>query len=141
MQPIYNLERFLSAQESVYEIAYKELQNGKKQTHWMWFMFPQLAGLGRSEMARYYALKNTDEAKAYLQHEVLRIRLELCVHIVLSCNTSNPVRIFGEEDALKFHSCLTLFALVAPENELFRVALDKFFQGIMDYETENIIGK
>ena len=107
MQPTYNLERFLSAQEFVYDTAILELKNGRKQTHWIWFVFPQVAGLGRSEMARYYALKNTDEAKAYLQHEILGSRLEQCIQAVLSCHTSNPVCILGEVDAVKFHSSLS----------------------------------
>jgi uncharacterized protein (DUF1810 family) len=138
MQPIYNLERFLSAQESVYDTALLELKNGRKQTHWVWFVFPQVAGLGRSEMARYYAIKDINEAKAYLDHPVLRNRFEECLNAVLSCKTSNPVRIFGEIDALKFHSSLTLFLRVAPDNELILAALAKFY-GSTNFATDNIL--
>jgi uncharacterized protein (DUF1810 family) len=105
----------------------------------MWFVFPQLAGLGRSEMARFYAIASTNEAKAYMQHAVLHSRFEECLRAVLGCYVSNPVRIFGELDAQKFHSSLTLFAYIEPENELIRKALDMFYQGIMDYATERII--
>lgn len=135
MDQDFNLTRFVDAQTPVLATVLQELKQGRKQTHWMWFVFPQLSGLGRSEMARYYALKNTDEAKAYLQHEVLKDRLEECVETVLRSGENNPVRIFGEVDALKFHSSLTLFALIATENELFRAALDRFYQGRRDSET------
>jgi len=137
----FNLSRFVEAQNPVLETVLQELKQGHKQSHWMWFVFPQLAGLGRSEIAQYYAIANSHEAKAYLEHNKLRSRLEECIEAVLSCGESNPVRIFGGVDAMKFQSCLTLFALVAPENELFRKALDKFYQGIMDYETERLFGE
>lgn len=135
----FNLSRFVKAQTPVMEAVLQELKHGSKQSHWMWFVFPQLAGLGRSEIARYYAIVNSDEAKAYLEHEVLRSRLEECIEAVLSCGESNPVRIFGGVDAMKFQSSLTLFALVAPENELFRKALERFYNGVMDYETERLL--
>ena len=140
MNSDFNLSRFVKAQTPVMEAVLQELKQGHKQTHWMWFVFPQLAGLGRSETARYYAIADVNEARAYIQHEVLRARLEECVEAVLGCGVNNPVRIFGNVDALKFHSCLTLFVFIESENMLFRKALDKFYQGIMDYETENIIG-
>lgn len=135
----FNLSRFVEAQNPVLDSVLQELKQGCKQTHWMWFVFPQLTGLGRSEIARYYAITNGDEAKAYLEHNVLRSRFEECIEAVLSCGESNPVRIFGGVDAMKFQSSLTLFALVAPQNELFLKALDKFYQGIMDYETERLL--
>ena len=141
MNTTYNLERFLSAQEQVYTTALKELQNGRKETHWMWYIFPQIAGLGRSEISKYYALKNINEAKAYLEHSVLRTRLDECLNTLLRCKSNNPVRIFGETDSLKFHSSLTLFILADPENELFNETLGKYFQEITDFETENIIAK
>ncbi len=135
----FNLSRFVEAQNAVLDTVLQELKQGSKQTHWMWFVFPQLAGLGRSEIARFYAIANRDEAKAYLEHNVLKGRLEECMEAVLSCGESNPVRIFGGVDALKFHSCLTLFALAAPENDLFRKALERFYNGEMDVVTERLL--
>ena len=138
MPPTYNLERFLTAQESIYETALREIQNGRKESHWMWYIFPQIAGLGRSEISKYYAIKDINEAKAYLDHSVLRKRFDECLNAVLSCNTSNPVRIFGEIDSLKFHSSLTLFLRANPDNELVLDALAKFY-GSTDFATENIL--
>ena len=138
MHPTHNINRFLSAQESIYETALKELQKGRKESHWMWYIFPQIAGLGRSEISKYYAIKDINEAKAYLDHSVLRKRFDECLNAVLSCNTSNPVRIFGEIDSLKFHSSLTLFLRANPDNELVLDALAKFY-GITDFATENIL--
>jgi len=139
MQSNYNLSRFIDAQNPIYDIVLKELKQGSKQTHWMWFVFPQLAGLGRSETARYYALANKDEAKAYLENEVLKARLTECTEAVISCGVRNPVRIFGGVDAMKFQSCLTLFAWVEPENPLFRQALERFYQGVLDSKTEKLL--
>ena len=137
----YQLFRFTEAQASVYKTALMELQNGNKQSHWMWFIFPQLKELGFSSTAKFYGIKGFAEAKAYLQHPLLRERLEECVKAVLNCKAKNPVEIFGYPDHLKFHSSLTLFALAEPENILFKQALEKFYQGITDFETENIIAK
>lgn len=141
MTSTFHLSRFVDAQTPVMTTVLKELKQGRKQTHWMWFVFPQIAGLGSSETARYYAIANMNEAKAYLEHEVLRSRLEECIEAVLSCGESNPVRIFGGVDVLKFHSSLTLFAMIEPGNELFRKALEQFYKGVMDYETERLIGE
>ena len=138
MNPTYNLERFLTAQESVYDTALNELRNGKKLSHWMWFIFPQIAGLGQSEISKYYAIKDINEARAYLNHSVLGKRFEECLNAVLSCKTGNPVRIFGDIDALKFHSCLTLFLNANPENQLIQDALSKFY-GTTDFATDNIL--
>lgn len=138
MHPTYNLERFLSAQKSVYDTALNELRNGRKESHWMWYIFPQIIGLGQSEISKYYAIKDINEAKAYIDDPVLRNRFEECLNAVLSCKTSNPVRIFGEIDALKFHSSLTLFLRAVPENELILAALSKFY-GATDFETDNIL--
>jgi len=104
----------------------------------MWYIFAQIAGLGRSEISKYYAIKDINEAKAYLDHSVLGKRFEECLNALLSCKTSNPVRIFGEIDSLKFHSSLTLFLRAAPDNELFLAALAKFY-GSTDFATENIL--
>ena len=134
----YNLDRFLTAQKSIYDIALKELQNGMKQTHWMWFIFPQIAGLGRSEISKFYAIKDINEAKAFLNHPVLKKRFDECLNAVISCKTTNPVRIFGEIDSLKFHSSLTLFSRANPDIELVQTALAKFY-GCTDFATENIL--
>lgn len=136
MHPTYNLERFLSAQETVYDIALNELKNGRKESHCMWYIFPQIAGLGQSEISKYYAIKDIYEAKAYLDHSVLNMRFEECLNAVLNCKTNNPVRIFGEIDSLKFHSSLTLFSKAAPDNVLIKTALSKFY-GSTDFETDN----
>lgn len=138
---MYNLDRFLSAQESMYSIALSELQNGKKESHWIWFIFPQLKDLGFSTTSKFYGIDGINEAYAYLEHPVLRERLEKCVQAVLNCKKKNPVEIFGSPDYLKFHSSLTLFVLAEPENVLFKSALDKFYRGAGDYETEEIISK
>jgi uncharacterized protein (DUF1810 family) len=127
------------AQESIYDTALNELKNGRKQTHWMWFIFPQLKELGFSSTAKFYGITGIAEAKAYLQHPVLGKRLEECVRAVLNCKTNNPVLIFGHPDYLKFHSSLTLFLLAEPENNLFKEAIVKYYQGITDFETENLI--
>lgn len=134
----FNLDRFINAQTPVLPTVLQELRQGRKLTHWMWFVFSQIAELGRSEISRYYAIKDLDEAKAYMLNSTLKARLEECISAVLSCNVNNPVRIFGEVDAQKFHSSLTLFAMVEPENELLRAALAQFF-GTTNFETEQII--
>lgn len=141
MHSNFNLSRFVDAQTPVMSTVLHELKQGHKQTHWMWFVFPQLAGLGRSEIAQYYAIVNIDEAKAYLEHNVLRSRMEEFIEAVLSCGEDNPARIFGGVDAMKFQSCLTLFASVVPHNELFRKALERFYNGVMDYKTERLLGE
>ncbi len=141
MNQTYNLDRFISAQETIYASALNELRNGKKQTHWMWFIFPQLKGLGFSTTAKFYGINDLTEVLAYLQHPVLRERLEECIQAVINSKAKNPIAIFGHPDHLKFHSSLTLFYLAEPENKLFKEALEKYYQGITDFETENIISK
>lgn len=141
MNLTYNLERFLTAQESIYDAALRELQNGKKESHWMWYIFPQLKELGFTSTAKFYGITGITEAIAYLLHPLLRQRLEECVLAVLNCKARNPIEIFGHPDHMKFHSSLTLFFLAEPENKLFKEALEKYYQGITDFETENIIAK
>jgi uncharacterized protein (DUF1810 family) len=136
---VFNPERFVEAQEKLYETVLNELQNGKKETHWIWYIFPQLTALGRSSTAKFYGIGGKVEAFAYLQHPILRERLETCVKAVLNCNAMDPVEIFGTVDALKFRSCLTLFSIVEPENSLFKTALDTFFNGTPDIETVDFI--
>ena len=139
METTYPLDRFVAAQEHVYNIALRELEHGRKETHWMWFIFPQLKELGNSTNAKFFGISGLGEARAYLQHPLLRQRLEDCFRAVLKSKVKNPVDIFGMTDYLKFHSCLTLFILAEPENELLKEVLTTYYRGITDFETENII--
>jgi uncharacterized protein (DUF1810 family) len=127
-----NLERFVQAQAPVYARALAELKAGKKQSHWMWFIFPQIAGLGHSAMAQRYAIESLDEARTYLAHPLLGARLRECCQAVMDVEGKSAHAIFGTPDDLKFRSCLTLFAQAAPDEKLFRAALDKYFDGHED---------
>jgi uncharacterized protein (DUF1810 family) len=135
MDTDYDLQRFVDAQRDVYATALKELRAGRKQSHWMWFIFPQVAGLGSSEMARRYAIASTDEAAAYLAHPVLGKRLRECASAVAGHSSRAIDEIFGHPDDLKFHSCMTLFADVAPDEAIFQTCLDQFFDGVADSAT------
>lgn len=135
MDTDFDLERFVAAQQGAYESALAELQAGRKRTHWMWFIFPQIAGLGSSEMAQAYAIRNGDEAAAYLAHPVLGPRLRACAAAVASHGGEPVDAIFGYPDDLKFHSCMTLFADVAPDEAVFQDCLDRFFDGAPDQAT------
>jgi uncharacterized protein (DUF1810 family) len=127
-----NLDRFVEAQAPVYDRALTELKAGRKQSHWMWFVFPQIAGLGHSPMAQHYAIQNLAEARAYLAHPLLGARLRECCAAVMTVTGKTAHEIFGSPDDLKFCSCLTLFADAAPDESIFRAALDKFFDGDTD---------
>lgn len=129
-----DLGRFLEAQEDTYDAALAELKAGRKRTHWMWFIFPQLLGLGRSELAQFYAIGGLPEARAYLAHPVLGLRLIACVEAMAAHEGVSAESILGEIDALKFRSCLTLFAQAAP-SPVFDGALGKFFGGERDPQT------
>jgi uncharacterized protein (DUF1810 family) len=131
----YDLQRFVDAQEGVYATALAELRAGHKRSHWMWFIFPQIAGLGHSEMARRYAIRSGDEAAAYLAHPVLGPRLRECASSVAMIDARSVNEIFGHPDDLKFHSSMTLFADVAPDEAVFQTCLDRFFDGIPDAAT------
>ena len=130
-----DIERFVDAQHSVYETVRAELRAGRKSTHWMWFVFPQLRGLGRSATAAYYGLASERNAVAYLAHPVLGARLRECVGIVLGVQGRSAHEIFGSPDDLKFRSSLTLFAAAAPGEPLFQQALDRYFGGAGDPDT------
>ena len=125
----YNLQRFVDAQKSVYDRVLHELRAGAKESHWMWFVFPQIAGLGRSLTAVLYAMSSLDEAKAYLAHPVLGPRLRECSKLLLETQGRTARQIFGAVDALKFRSSMTLFMRAAPEEPLFAECLRKFFAG------------
>lgn len=132
MHDFYNLQRFVDAQAPVFEQALAELRAGRKRSHWMWFVFPQIKGLGRSDMAQRYAISGLEEARAYLQHPLLGPRLEQCAQAIAPQVERSAQQIFGSPDDLKLHSSMTLFAAVAPENEVFAEVLDTFFDGTPD---------
>jgi uncharacterized protein (DUF1810 family) len=128
----YELERFVTAQEPVIDRVRAELRAGRKQSHWMWFVFPQIAGLGRTAMAQLFAIGSLDEARAYLAHPVLGPRLRECTRLVLDVGNGSLDEIFGTPDDLKFRSCMTLFACAAEDNQLFLDALDAHCDGLFD---------
>ena len=128
----FDLARFISAQDAVYDRVIAELQRGRKTGHWMWFIFPQIEGLGSSAISRQYAISGWEEAKAYLQHPVLGPRLRECTQLALAIEGSPIEEIFDYPDDLKFRSSMTLFARVADENEIFVAALEKYFDGEQD---------
>jgi uncharacterized protein (DUF1810 family) len=135
MENDFDLERFVQAQDPVYKTVVAELRDGRKRTHWMWFIFPQIAGLGSSEMARKYAIRSADEAAAYLAHPVLGPRLRECAGLVEAIDDKPIEEIFEAPDDRKFHSSMTLFADVAPDEAVFQACLDKFFDGRADPAT------
>jgi uncharacterized protein (DUF1810 family) len=128
-------EHFVIAQDLVYPQVLAELRAGEKRTHWMWFVFPQLRALGRSERAVRYGLAGLDDARAYLAHNVLGARLRECTEIVLAVEGRTAVETFGEIDAMKFRSSMTLFAHVAPDEAMWREAIAKFYGGVEDAVT------
>jgi uncharacterized protein (DUF1810 family) len=137
----YDLQRFVAAQDAggTYDRATAELRNGRKTSHWMWFIFPQVAGLGYSPASRTYAITSLAEARAYLAHPVLGARLIECAEIVTRVPGRTAEQIFGEVDALKLRSCVTLFGHAAPGEPVFRQVLDQYFDGIPDSATEQRI--
>ncbi len=137
----FDLGRFLYAQSESYAQAIRELQGGQKRSHWMWFIFPQLKGLGYSPTARHYALRSADEARAYLAHPILGERIRLATQTVLTHPNSSLAEIFGRPDDLKFRSSMTLFAAVSNENDggLFRQALNVFCDGVADPSTMRLL--
>jgi len=138
-QDPYNLKRFIEAQASNYEDALAELHAGSKQTHWSWYIFPQVRGLGSSPASVRFAIGSRSEASAYLAHPVLGLRLRECVNAMLGQRGLSAVQILGDIDAQKFRSCLTLFMQVAPEEGVFRDALKKYFDGVPDAKTVSIL--
>jgi uncharacterized protein (DUF1810 family) len=135
MSDRFNLERFTSAQAPVYEAVISELRHGRKTGHWMWFVFPQVAGLGGSWMSQEYAISSRAEAEAYLAHPILGPRLIECTRLVISADRSSIHEILGSVDALKFRSCMTLFSEVAKDPGVFREALERYFEGDPDQLT------
>jgi uncharacterized protein (DUF1810 family) len=131
----FDLQRFVDAQDGVYERVLDELRAGRKASHWMWFVFPQIAGLGFSSMAQRYAISGRDEALAYDAHPVLGERLRECTAIVNAVEGRDVHQIFGSPDDMKLRSCMTLFAECVDDGHVFRNALDKYFHGVEDQLT------
>src|SRR4051794_25842805 len=135
----FDLARFTSAQEGVYARALAEIRRGDKRSHWMWFIFPQIDGLGFSSTARHFAIKSAEEARHYLAHPVLGPRLLECAQAVLAVEGRSASEIFGSPDDLKLKSCMTLFESVARQDSLFGQVLDKYYQGKRDARTHEIL--
>jgi uncharacterized protein (DUF1810 family) len=136
----FNLERFVEAQAGgVHERAVEEVRNGRKRSHWMWFVFPQVAGLGRSPTARHYAVSGLEEARSYLRHPVLGARLRESASVLSELPDADPVAVLGSVDAVKLRSSMTLFARAAPEEEIFQRVLDRYFGGLPDEATLRLL--
>jgi uncharacterized protein (DUF1810 family) len=131
----FSLQRFVDAQSQTYDQALAELRAGQKRTHWMWFVFPQVAGLGRSGMAQRFAISGLDEARAYLDHPVLGRRLVESARALTDLDVEDPAAVMGPVDAMKLKSSMTLFALAAPDEPVFREVLDHYFGGELDEAT------
>jgi uncharacterized protein (DUF1810 family) len=139
MSDRFHLARFVEAQQSVWQSVLDELQRGQKTTHWMWFVFPQIRGLGRSETARFYAISGREEAGAYLQHDLLGPRLRACTELVNRVTGRQARDIFPPPDDLKFRSSMTLFAEIAQDKAVFATALTKYFAGLGDTTTLTLL--
>ena len=137
----YDLNRFVSAQEGVYDRALSELRSGEKRSHWIWYIFPQIGGLGLSPTSRLYSIKSLDEARQYLAHPVLGLRLLACAEAVLAIQGLSAADIFGHPDDWKLQSSMTLFELVSGPGSVFSRVLDKYYQGRRDTKTLQIVGK
>jgi uncharacterized protein (DUF1810 family) len=136
---VEELDRFLGAQEPVFDQVLAELRRGRKTSHWMWFIFPQIRGLGSSSMAIKFAISDLSEARAYFEHPVLGPRLVQCTELVNAVENRSIDDIFGYPDNLKFRSSMTLFARAAPEEQAFRTAIDKYFNGEFDSATDDLL--
>ena len=135
MDDPYDLARFVTAQEDTYADAIDELRHGRKRSHWMWFVFPQVAGLGHSYAAQRFAISSLDEARAYLQHPVLGPRLHECAEAMLGNTEATARQVLGDIDAMKLRSSMTLFQLAAPQESVFARVIARFFEGAPDAET------
>jgi uncharacterized protein (DUF1810 family) len=140
MKEIGGLQRFVEAQRSTYDMALNEIRHGKKQSHWMWFIFPQLQGLANSEMSVFYAIKNMEEARDYLDHEILGARLIEISNELLKLDSSDASAVFGYPDDRKLLSCMTLFAEAAGGSSVFQKLLEKYFLGNKDSKTLVLLG-
>lgn len=136
----FDLDRFVRAQQGVFDEALAELRHGQKRTHWMWFVFPQLAGLGLSPTAQHYAIGSLDEAQAYLRHPLLGARLRECARVLLALQGRSAAQIFGYPDELKLRSSMTLFAAVPQTDPLFAAVLERYYGGVADTRTLRLLG-
>lgn len=140
--PTFDLDRFVDAQgaPSAFDAVLGELRAGRKTGHWIWYVFPQIAGLGRSEMSAYFGVLSLAEARAYLAHPVLGARLRDCAQAVLDCGAPSAEAIFRPLDAMKLRSSITLFHRAAPDEPIFRLVLDRYYRGEPDATTDRILG-
>ena len=139
MKDNYNLQRFIKAQAGIYETVVYELKNGHKTSHWMWFIFPQIKGLGFSSMSIQYSISSRPEAEEYLNHPVLGSRIRECSRIVFDINGYSAKQIFGSIDELKFRSSMTLFNYVQNSDNIFELVLEKYFKGLQDNRTLELL--
>jgi uncharacterized protein (DUF1810 family) len=139
METVYNLNRFLEAQETKYSDALSEIKNGRKLTHWMWYIFPQIAGLGFTDFNVFYAIQNKEEATQYLNHPVLGKRLIEITKAVVEINGKTALEIFGKPDERKLKSSMTLFSILNDPNPIFQQVLDKYYNGMKDENTLQFI--
>ena len=137
----YKLDRFLQAQEDDYAQALAEIRDGRKRTHWMWYIFPQLDGLAFSSTSKHFSIKSAQEAQAYLDHPILGPRLRACAEAVVGVEGRTAAEIFGSPDDLKLKSCATLFAFVSPQSTVFDRLLVKYYAGERDGKTLRLLGK
>ena len=141
MDDNYNLERFIKAQAEIFETVVSELKNGRKTSHWMWFIFPQIKGLGFSSMSILYSIKSLQEAEEYLNHPILGSRIRECSRIVFNIDCYSAKQIFGSIDELKFRSSMTLFNYVQNNENIFELVLAKYFNGLQDNRTLELLSK
>lgn len=141
MARAFDLERFISAQEADYELALGEIRAGRKQSHWIWYVFPQFAGLGMSPTSQHFAIRSAAEASAYLAHSILGARLLECAEAVLAVEGRTAREIFGSPDDMKLRSCATLFASVSPPASPFHRIIERYFQGRADERTLELIAR
>lgn len=139
MNNTFDLSRFVEKHKQSYETAFNEIKNGHKYSHWMWYIFPQIQGLGRSSTSQYYAIKNSDEALAFLNDEHLGGHLIEISQVLLQLDSDNPTEIFGKPDDMKLRSCMTLFASVSDDNSIFHQVINKYFDGKPDKRTLAIL--
>jgi uncharacterized protein (DUF1810 family) len=135
----YDLDRFVTAQDPQYATVLGELRRGRKSSHWIWFIFPQIAGLGRSAMSQHFAIGSLDEARAYLAHPILGARLRECLGLLLAVEGRSADEIFGSLDAMKVRSSMTLFHRAAPDEPGFREVFERFYEGIADPATDELL--
>ena len=136
----YDLSRFINAHRSAFSQALSEIKKGRKTSHWMWYIFPQIKGLGHSETSLFYAIKDLGEAQAFLAHDYLGSNLQEITNALMELDTNDPYAVFAH-DAVKLHSSMTLFAVASEDGSVFRKVIDKYFNGVLDQKTLRILSK